>query len=98
MQGLSETETKKIADIQAKTKADQAKEADETKKSRIDRDGELAQDAVQRGSWLNSAAGMILALIAFAVLAVILFWQGLQRPPKELAVPEPPDTGPPQSG
>ncbi len=43
-----------------------------------------------RASWLESGPGKLLALIAFSVLAIILFWQGLQRPPKEPGNPEPP--------
>ena len=48
--------------------------------------------------WLESLVAKVLSLIAFGVLCIILFWQGLQRPPAEMhtTLPDtPPANGPP---
>ncbi len=46
-------------------------------------------DSILRDAWIESGPAKILSLITFAILALILFWQGLQRPPRETE-PSPP--------
>jgi hypothetical protein len=42
-----------------------------------------AADSVRGAAWLDSTAAKIAALAAFGILAAVLIWVGLQRPPKE---------------
>jgi hypothetical protein len=83
LEGLSEKDTNKVADIEAKSTADQAKEADEARKERIAQRGQAAVASVQRGSWLESNPAKFLSIGAFGVMAVILVIVGVRRAPPE---------------
>ena len=52
-------------------------------KARAAANGEKAIESIRSGAWLRSWEAKVLALIAFGILAIVLFWQGLQKPPKE---------------
>jgi hypothetical protein len=78
-----EMEKGKLAEAKAEDADARAKAADET---------QTAIDSIHRDFWLESGAAKMLSLIAFGILAVILFWQGLQRPPRD--VPESPQPPP----
>ncbi len=44
---------------------------------------EIAIDGILSDFWLESGTAKILAMLAFAALCVFLFWQGMQKTPKE---------------
>ena len=75
------------AKIQAAAVAPQATE-DEKRAASAERKDERAEelekavDGIYRDFWLESPAAKILAIIAFALLCVFLFWQGLQQTPR----------------
>ena len=100
---VDEARTKGEAEEAAAEKIVQNAKTDEDKQKAIAEMAERTEekhkaiDGLRGEFWLESTAGKILSLIAFGLLAAILFWQGLQRPPKEtldaaLPPPDKPDT------
>jgi putative OPT family oligopeptide transporter len=87
-------ETKKVVDAKIleggkemeKVKNDQEREerAVETQKT---------VDGILSDFWLESGAAKILSLFAFGLLGAFLFWQGIQKTPKEPADPSAPPPG-----
>jgi putative OPT family oligopeptide transporter len=75
-------------------------EAEEAKADNAEQRAERAEetqkaiDGIYSEFWLDSVAARVLSLLAFGVLAVILFWQGLQRGPATTSASNvpPPDT------
>ncbi len=70
-------------EAEAKDAEQKEERAEETQK---------AIDGIHSEFWLDSLGAKTLAVIAFAFLCGFLFWQGMQRTPKESPVPPP--TGP----
>lgn len=85
-----EEATKKGAAEQAKAENDQqkAERAEETQKG---------VDGVLSEFWLESSGAKIVSLLAFGFLAAFLFWQGIQKPPKEPVDPTAPPPGTPDT-
>jgi putative OPT family oligopeptide transporter len=86
-----------IENAKKKGTAEEAAAKDDDERAALAQRTQNVVDSIHRAFWLESGAGRILAMIAFGVLAAILFWQGLQRPPKEtpdaaVALAEKPDT------
>lgn len=73
--------------------AEEAQAKDDAERARRALDTQKAIDSIHSEFWLESGLAKILAMIAFGGLGAVLFWQGLQRPPKEEPKPDP--TAPP---
>jgi hypothetical protein len=81
-----EKERKKGDADMAKLDTDQqkAERAEETQKG---------VDGIYSDFWLESGGAKIISLIAFGLLGALLFWQGIQKPPKETPDPSAPPPG-----
>ncbi|MSQ94056.1 MAG: oligopeptide transporter, OPT family [Gemmataceae bacterium] len=93
-----EAKTKGEADEAIAEKAAQNAKTDEEKQKAFAEKAERIEekqkaiDGIHGEYWLESGAGKILALLAFGVLCVFLFWQGMQTTPKDVVSPPPPTT------
>ena len=86
---VDEARTKGEAEEAKEEKAIQNAKTDEEKakavlaKAERVEEKQKAIDGVNSEFWLESGAAKILSMLAFALLCGFLFWQGLQKPPKE---------------
>jgi putative OPT family oligopeptide transporter len=64
------------AEAKAETAEQKADIAEETQKT---------TDSIESEFWIESPAGKILSVLAFAVLMMMLFWQGLKKAPPQAA-------------
>jgi putative OPT family oligopeptide transporter len=77
------TEMKEAASkAQAKGQAEEAKAKTAEEKAERAEETEKAVDSIHNDFWLESGAAKVLSLIAFGILAVLLFWQGVKRSPE----------------
>jgi len=75
----------KVEELEEKGNAQEKTAKDDQQKAKAVEDMHGAVESVYRDVWLGSGMAKLLSLLAFGVLAIILFWQGLQKPPKDLA-------------
>jgi putative OPT family oligopeptide transporter len=98
---VDEARTKGDADLATEEKAIQAAKTEEEKEkaltTKAERGEELQKeiDGIYSEFWTESGAAKIIAIVAFGLLCVILFWQGIQPTPKDALSSVPPATGPP---
>ena len=81
-------EAKAEAALQKAQTDDEKRKAVREKAERAE-EKQKAIDGILSEYWLESNAAKILSILAFAVLGVFLFVQGLQKPPKEEPVTDP---------
>jgi putative OPT family oligopeptide transporter len=89
-----QADQKKVDEARKKGEAEEAKVENPDEKAERAEEKEKAIDGIHSDSWLESRAAKILALLAFGILCVFLFWQGLQKAPKEEVTGAPPPPGP----
>ena len=77
--------------------AEEAKAKNDEEKANISWRTQLAIDSINRKFWLDSGLSQILALLAFAILAAILFRQGLAKAPELPPAPTAPPPGQPDT-
>lgn len=80
-----------VAEAQKRGEEEQARATSPEQKAERAEETQKVVDSMHGEFWLESGAANILSLMAFAVLAVILFWQGLQQTPRDddLEAPHP---------
>jgi putative OPT family oligopeptide transporter len=76
-------DTKQVDEARQKGVAEEAKAANDEQKAERAEETQKAVDSIQSEFWLETSAAKILVLIAFGLLSIILFWQGVQKPPTE---------------
>jgi hypothetical protein len=79
-----ETEEAKADKLVQDAQTDEQKQKATREKAERTEEKLKAVDGVFSDFWLESRAAKIIALLAFALLCGFLFWQGLQKPPKEV--------------
>ena len=91
-----EAEEAKADKLIQEAQTDEQKQKATREKAERAEEKQKAVDGAYSDLWLESRAAKIIALLAFALLCGFLFWQGLQKPPKEVgtAAQPPPATGP----
>jgi len=92
-----DTLEKEVEAARKKGSAEEAKAAEPVQQAELAEETSKAVDGIYSEFWLESPAGKILATIAFVVLCGFLFWQGLQKTPREEGPPTagaPPDETP----
>ena len=79
---IDETE-KKVAETRKIGAEDQAKAETPEQKADLAEEMQKGIDGTYSEFWTESGAAKIIAMIAFGLLCVFLFWQGMQKTPKD---------------
>jgi hypothetical protein len=83
-------DTKAVDEARKKGVEEEAIALNDVQRAERKEETQKAVDSIHSETWLETLAAKILVLIAFGVLSIILFWQGVQKPPKEPSGTSPP--------